>query len=385
MSGGIQKDRSISNRDLRPRPLVRPTAPPLKVMPKQSAPPRPDRSHPLRKMASPVSVPPVNYGSGFGAVPASLIALNTTSAHADISAEVSSLQSSLSDLQSRSTFSDTLSDINDLDTLLNRVVELLESARQEGYRYQNDMEDIAYGAMSHWQTVRPQVTSTLQQQAAGIQSRLPSLNPQLQRLNTVLSNPASATSLLRSTQSQVNNLLQDVSRIESDLENNYSEIESQVQKLNTRLTNVHWAMDQLAGAKFGLQNGEDLVMGVPARWDKEGKDDPEGVLYLSNKRLIFERKEKVATKKILFITTASELVQEVQIDSLLANVKGIKAENKGLFGHQDFLLVDFADRKLGTVSHQRSGFERMDFVSGTRSFGPDRIRTFGRLWGYFDR
>jgi len=289
--------------------------------------------------------------------------LNTASAHADISSEVSSLQSSLSDLQSRSTFSETLSDINDLDTLLNRVVELLESARQEGYRYQNDMEDIAYGAMSRWQTVRPQVTSTLQQQAAGMQSRLPSLNPQLQRLNAVLSNPASATPLLRSTQSQVNNLLQDVSRIESELVNNYSEIESQIQKLNTRLTNVHWAMDQLAGAKFGLQNGEDLVMGVPARWDKEGKDDPEGILYLSNKRLIFERKEKVATKKILFITTASELVQEVQIDSPLANVKGIKAENKGLFGHQDFLLVDFADRKLGTVSFHINGQDSKEWTS----------------------
>jgi len=58
MSGRMQKDHLIGNRDLRPRPLVRPTAPPLKVMPKQSAPPRPVRARPLRKMASPVSAPP---------------------------------------------------------------------------------------------------------------------------------------------------------------------------------------------------------------------------------------------------------------------------------------------------------------------------------------
>ena len=65
---------------------------------------------------------------------------------------------------------------------------------------------------------------------------------------------------------------------------------------------------------------------------------------------MFERKEKVATKKVLFITTASELVQEVQIDQPIHTVLEWKAENKGLFGHQDFLTVRFEDVNLGSVA-----------------------------------
>ena len=62
-------------------------------------------------------------------------------------------------------------------------------------------------------------------------------------------------------------------------------------------------------------------MAVKARWDQEGDNDPEGILYLTDKRLIFERKEKVATKKVLFVTVSSQMVHEVMIDQPLATCK----------------------------------------------------------------
>ncbi len=108
--------------------------------------------------------------------------------------------------------------------------------------------------------------------------------------------------------------------LDGKIENSYDDIETQVHQLNSRLTQIHWALEQMSDAKFDLDDGEDLVMAVPARWDKESKDDPEGVLYISNKRLIFEQKEKIATKKVLFITTASELVQQTLINQLILHL-----------------------------------------------------------------
>jgi hypothetical protein len=299
-----------------------------------------------------------------------LFPLSSVPADSPIYSEVSSLASSLQELQNRSDFSAIVSQVNDLDASLNRAVDLLEGARQEGYVYQGDLEQIAYNAISQWQSARPQVVASLQQQAAGMQGQLYSINSMLQSLNASLPYPSTAGPLLQNARSAVASLLDHISQVENSLRSIYSEIETRVQALNARLTDIHWAMDQLNGAKFKFSPGEALVMAVAARWDKEGKDDPEGVLYLSSQRLVFERKEKVATKKILFITTASQLVQEVLIDQPLAKLGEVSPDNRGLFGHQDFLLAQFADPGLGLVAFHINGQDSKDWaglVEKTRS------------------
>ncbi|MEA3351355.1 MAG: hypothetical protein U9Q82_12085, partial [Chloroflexota bacterium] len=69
------------------------------------------------------------------------LSLNVAAAHADISSDISFLQSTLDDIQERSSFSEIYEDIIELDTTINSVLDLLEAAREEGYVYQSDMED----------------------------------------------------------------------------------------------------------------------------------------------------------------------------------------------------------------------------------------------------
>ncbi len=339
----------------RPRPSVRPGGPPLRVMPQTPAPILNRPPNFARNQFAAVTAPATGVFS--------FLTLNTLAADPTISAEASSLQSSLSDLQNRSTFAEIFDDVSNLDKELENLNSLLESARQEGYRYQSDLEQTMYTAMDQWESTRPLVLQNLQLQINSVQAQLPSLNPMIQNLNTRLGNPTMATPMLRDAQSQVNQILNRISQIESDLNSRYDGIKEQVLKGNGRLTDIHWAMDQLKEAKFSLARGEDLVMAVPTRWDKEGKDDPEGILYLTNKRLAFERKEKVATKKILFITTASELVHEVLIDQPLGNLREVEADSRGLFGHQDFLLVEFSDAKLKDVSFHINGQDSKDWAA----------------------
>jgi predicted nucleic acid-binding Zn-ribbon protein len=291
-----------------------------------------------------------------------LLALNTASAHPDISLDLNTLQSTLTDLQNRSDFNDITSDLANLDSTINHILNLLESAREKGYVYQSDMEDIAYAAVDRWQSVRNQVEDAVFQQTRLAQSSLDDLNPHIRRLNANLRNPASASSALKAVQNQANQILWDLQQAENTIENHYDDIEGDVRALNSRLTTVHWALDQLKEADFGLEDDEELVMAVSNRWDKEGKDDPEGVLFLTNQRLIFERKEKIATKKILFVTTSSELVQEVVFSQKLENITNIKAQSKGVFGHQDFMEIEF-DGGLGTISLHINGQDSNNWVN----------------------
>jgi hypothetical protein len=360
----------------RPRPSVRPIAHPRKVMPQTPAPVQTKAPNFTRRPVATVQAPSVGAFSS--------LALNTAAADPSLLAEVTSLQSSLSDLQNRSTFAEIFDDISGLDKELDRLSGLLESARQEGYRYQSDLEQVTYNALSEWETARPLVLQNLQVQVDSVQAQLPAVTPMIQSLNARLNNPTAAAPLLRGAQSQVNQILDRILQIERDLNGRYNEIEEQVRKANERLTDIHWAMDQLKEAKYSLANGEELVMAVPTRWDKEGKDDPEGVLYLTNKRLVFERKEKVATKKILFITTASELVQEVILDQPFSNLRKIEADSRGLFGHQDFLLAEFSDPQVKNVSFHINGQDSKDWAgmverSRTGRIEAERINLAGSL------
>lgn len=387
---------------------VRPAGPPQKVMPKRPASPpaRPaSRPHgPASRPSEPASRPggPASRPTGsasrptgstihkpapgqpafrsIGAQVTGLALLNTASAHEDISIDISSLNSALQSLQQKSSFTNIQSEVLDLDGALNKLNDALESVRKKGYCFQPDLEDKVYQATGRWDSIREKVVSTADQQAHAFQSRLPSLNPHIQRLNTTLRNPTTAASVIGSTRSQVDNMLSEVERLERSIREQYSPIETQANELARRLNEINWALDQLPQALLKLDKGEDLVIAVASRWDKEGKDDPEGNLFLTNKRLVYERKQKVSTKKVLFITTASELVHDTLIDQSLSNVKSVKAEGKGLFGHQDFMVVEFNDSKLGTVAfHLRGQDSKMwcDLVERARNGRLDRATGAG--------
>ncbi len=332
-------------RQAHPRPSVRPDTRPLRRMP--------NRLRPSSVTRRAGQGRPGGFGLKTPRVAA--LALNVASAGEEIVSDVSSLQSTLEDLQESSTFSEIYDQLSDLDADINEVLDLLDGARQKGYVYQGEMEDLAYKAVDRWETVRPQVEQAINRKANQFQSRINTLAPHVERLNAVIRNPVSAAAPLDQLRDKADQMLWDLESDESDLRAQFSEVEMTMKDLRRRLTRILWGLEQLDEATFETEKGELLFHAVSARWDKEGKDDPEGILYLTDQRLIFEQKEKVATKKILFIATEKELVQQVLIDQPLEAIEEVETANKGLFGHHDFIDVTFADSQLGGVSLHLDG------------------------------
>lgn len=369
-----------------PRPVVRPAAQPSQVMPK--ALPRAQRSQPIIRPATraPASARRIKQALRTGVVASAagaFLKLNTTQATPDISAQLLSIQSSLDQLQQRASLSDMETDIATLDSDLNNGLNLLESARAKGYRYQKDLDDAAYKAMSRWQSIQQNVLSQLQQQSKAMQNTMNSVDKIVQQLNNLVAGTAAAAALGR-LQTSINTAMNQVYAAERAIQKPYDDIKTSVHQLNSRLTRVHWALTQQAEAGFKFQTNEELYMAIAARWDKEGKEDPEGVLYLTNQRIIFEQKEKISTKKVLFVTTASEQVQKLMLDYPLPDVKSVKAHNKGLFSHQDFIDVTFIDQ---TVSFHINGQDCKDWarwITDAKSGKIEDDRTTGSGLKYSD-
>ena len=61
---------------------------------------------------------------------------------------------------------------------------------------------------------------------------------------------------------------------------------------------INWYLDQRDEASFPFLAGEALFLAAKAEWvaTGKGKDDPDGILYLTDQRLVFEQKETTGKK-----------------------------------------------------------------------------------------
>ena len=83
---------------------------------------------------------------------------------------------------------------------------------------------------------------------------------------------------------------------------------------------------------------------VKAVWCKSGKeqkDDPEGILFLTDQRILFEQKQEVATKKVLFFATEKQKVQALQWEIPAALLDQVLTSKQGLMKNEDHLEIRF--------------------------------------------
>lgn len=333
--GGL---RGAVSRPPAPRPLQPPPAKPagaaIRTMPTSPAAPRPG--------AMPQRPGAMNMG-GLAALPT----LGAGMVAPEIASEVSVLQSSVSQIQSRASLSSLQTELTQLDQRFNELTAALETLRRQGYVYGGDMDSKLYDLMSQWQSVKPQAQTSIQQQSLALSQSAAGLHGPLSQLAARSGNAMQARSVLPSVSASVDAVMQNIYNAESNIRGLYGNIESEASSLNSRLSRAAEMMKLVAGAKLKLAEGESAVLVVKAKLDKEGKDeDMQGFLYLTDKRLLYERKEEIVKKKVLFIATDKELVHELVMETPLANIAGVKASKKGLLGNEDHLDVEFGGQPV---------------------------------------
>jgi ribosomal protein L37AE/L43A len=135
-----------------------------------------------------------------------------------------------------------------------------------------------------------------------------------------------------------------VSAASNSIRGMYDSFLNEVAQTKQELDRIEWMLLQLAEACFKLLPTECGIMAVKARFARDerlDKNDPQGVLFLTDQRLIFEQKEEVATKKFLFIATEKEKVQNMLLEVPVALVEKVETTKKGLFKNEDHITVIF--------------------------------------------
>lgn len=241
-----------------------------------------------------------------------------------------SLRSQWNQLSGRVTLGhlrDTIEDTaGQIEALPHRIAELAS----RGYHYSQGWEARAEALGKAWPTRRREALNTLQQQAG----TLAPLGQEVQRLCSL---PSLSDAILNQLDHKLDHLQAQVSAAEQSVRGTFDTLNQQLYELKREFDSVEFMLNSMDTASFDLYPDEHGLAASEAVWTNH-PDEPKGLLFLTNGRLIFEQREKKAKKKVLFITTESELVQEKLWESPVGNIAELEAEDKKKFLRRKELL-----------------------------------------------
>jgi hypothetical protein len=134
---------------------------------------------------------------------------------------------------------------------------------------------------------------------------------------------------------------------ERDVRGTFDSLKDQISELEAEFRRAEFLLDSLDTASFDQYPDELGVAACEAVWTNH-PDEPEGILFLMNGRVIFEQREKKAKKKMLFITTESEMVQDKLWESPIGNIEELEAEDKKKFlSRKELLHLSFREYDWG--------------------------------------
>ena len=261
-----------------------------------------------------------------------------------IKSDVSSLKAKVSSLQDGARLTKSRDALEDIQTTINSMDQCVVTLRQKGYVFEKSLETQAKDFAEQWSVILPNVQQQINNQSAPLSASLRKIETQLPRLTSSLNNPIAARTILNNLKTSANSLESNISSAERMITGMYDTLNNQVQKMGDHMTKIEWMLTQISEASFKFMPNEAGVMAVKAEWWKTGKEqknDPEGILYLTDQRLIFEQKEKVATKKFLFIATEKQKIQNLLLDTPVALVEDIKTSKQGMLKNEDHLDIMF--------------------------------------------
>jgi hypothetical protein len=227
----------------------------------------------------------------------------------------------------------------ELSDLTARAVSLptdIERVRQRGYAFAKYLEHKAEVLSQHWATIAQQAQAMLQTEAAALQPEMRQADTLLQKGEMASAKPAMLSSIVPMLESQLQEVEQRASAAAERIKSAYATLATDINGTVEQLRKINWYLDQRDEASFSFLAGESVFLAAQAEWVATGKGgkDPDGILYLTDQRLLFEQKETTGKTLGMF---GGKKTQELEWEIPLNKIERVEAENKGLFGGKDML------------------------------------------------
>lgn len=290
---------------------------------------RPETSAEKRRRSTP--------GSGATKRPVAPAAPSAEPLSEEIQAKLDRMQGQFRDLQNSTLLTNVQSEMAEVETTLSLLPTEIAQLRTRGYVFRSFLENKASVLSGQWNEMKDRVANEVNRRTRDLERDANVAERVLQQ--AVDGDP----SRVSRAESAVETLESKVYAARSAIQAMYEPLQQNVNQTHRQVERIRWLLDQIDEASFELHPVEDPVAACKARYIEREDKGPEGVLYLTDERLIFERKEEVATKKVLFITTEKETVQEFIFDVSVGHIDETTASDKKKFlGRKEMLELLFA-------------------------------------------
>jgi len=260
---------------------------------------------------------------------------------AELESEISSLESTLSSLRREALLTRFSDELEDIDSRLVSLPLSAKKLRSRGYLFKSDLEARIEAFKDQWRELRPRVEREMEKSKRDLGVALGQAERELSSLQSAFQrSPSSARTAVESCRATLERLEDKVQAAQENIEGMFDAFRQSVNQTVREIEDITWMFDQLDEASFQLRHQEAPIEATEAVYLVDPK--VRGVLYLTDQRLIFERKEDVVTKKVLFIPTQKKRVQELVLDVPIGMVEGCVGEEKGFILRKEILGLKFS-------------------------------------------
>lgn len=259
--------------------------------------------------------------------------------------QINTIKGKINNMQEEVRLKNLLDEVEDIQSNISELAQKLTRVRNQGYAFDKNLEGEISSITKTWVAIYPNVRSQIASQSNILLQSMRPLETCISRLTALgTANPLSARSALKIAESDVDQLEHKIKATQDSIKGMYDNLNSQVYTITRRIADAETLLKNIAEATFRLFPTESGIASVKAVWQRGGEEndnDPEGVLFLTDQRIIFEQKEEIATKKVLFITTEKKKVQNLLFEIPVILVEKVIAEKSGMLKKDDHINITY--------------------------------------------
>lgn len=224
--------------------------------------------------------------------------------------------------------------LEDMTGIVGGLRERVADLRARGYYFGRGWEEQTATLQEQWGGQREDAVGILEQESEVLGSTAQDVESLLQRASR---NPA----LFDTADSRLNAFERRVNEAERRVTGSFDQTQRDVSLLQREIATATNLLDLLEGASFRLYPQEHGFAACKAEWMPKGNEPIEGILFLTDSRMLFEQRQELVTKKVLFFATEKKLVQELLWQAPVGGIEVLEIQDKKKFlaARKEFLTL----------------------------------------------
>lgn len=252
----------------------------------------------------------------------------TTAANADMAA----LRQEYDRLRQQTDLASATGEAWELSREVGRFEERIEALGRRGYAFTRRLAREAADLRERWRTAESNFDRILRDARYDVRRDLDRVDMALRQAERA---PGDGTIGLART--EIRALARRLDEERSRLIRTYENEKTDIRAFDRHLDALEWSTEQLSAAAFQLDAGETMIVAAQVEWREDGDgDERDGVLYLTDRRLLLERKERTGA----FLGIFGGRMEQALVWSLaLDDVEDVRSEDMGILGSRDMLSL----------------------------------------------